>query len=204
MSSERGAKLDLKIVKGKTFARTLRAGALPFIYKAITAITKAAPARVTCTGHGIPNGWPVAVVSVQGMRQIKAETDPPKADDYKQATVIDSNTIDLNAVNSSEFSAYTSGGYLQLYTPTDLAGAAVRMTIKDKVGGTALIALDSALLGCITLDNTAKTITVTVSATITAALTWLRGVYDAEIQFADGTVLPLAYGSVTVVDEVTT
>lgn len=204
MSSERGAKLDLKIVKGKTFTRTLRAGALPFLYKAISAITKDAPARVTCAGHNIPNGWPVAVVSVQGMRQIKAENDPPRGDDYKQVTVIDANTVDLNAVNSSEYSAYTSGGYLQLYTPTDLAGAEVRTTIKDKVGGTTLLALDSALLGGIALDNTTKTIVITVNADDTAAITWLRGVYDAEIQFADGTVLPLAYGSVTVVDEVTT
>jgi hypothetical protein len=204
MSSERGAKFDLRIAQGKTFNLTLRAAARPYIYKAITAITRAAPARLTVPAHGIPDGWPVAVVSVKGMRQINAANSPPSGCDFTQAGVIDADTIELNAVNSSDFSAYLSGGAVQTYTPADLSGAVVRLTIKDQIGGAELLALDSALLGGIVLNNTTKTIVVTIDATTTAALAWTDGVYDAELEFATGVVVPLAYGRVSVEQEVTT
>jgi hypothetical protein len=203
MDDARGSQSDIEIAKGKTFSRVLRLGGKPYQYKAISAIAKTAPARLTVTGHGIPADWPVAVVSVQGMTEINAETSPPLASDYMPATVVNANTIDLNDVNASGFSTYTGGGYLQMYTPTSLAGAIVRLTIRDVEGGTALITLSSATSG-IVLDDVAKTITITISAAVTAAIDWLTGVYDAEIQLADGTVEPLLYGSVSVLSEITT
>lgn len=194
----------LEVAKGKTFERVLRWGSLPFIYKPITGITQTAPAVVSAVAHGIPDGWRVAVVSVQGMREINAVNLPPRAKDFIKATVAGANAVELNSVNAAGFSAYTSGGYLQFYTPVSLEGALARMTIKDKIGGTALLAMDSALLGGIVLDNTAKTITITISATDTAALTWRSGVYDLEVQLQSGTVKLLMQGSVSVSTEVTT
>lgn len=188
----------LVIAQGKTFARTFRWAAKPFLYKAISAITKAAPARLTVTGHLIPSGWRVAVVSVLGMRQINAANDPPLQSEYRRATVVDANTIELNEVNASQFSTYTSGGYLQMYTPVDLTGFMVRMTIRDKVGGTALLELDSDELGGIALDNTAKTITITIDAETTAAMTWTSGVYEIEAESAGGVVSPITRGSIKV------
>jgi hypothetical protein len=51
------------------------------------------------------------------------------------------------------------------------------------------------------LDDTAKTITITISATVTAAFTFLTGVYELEITIS-GVVTQLLRGSVTVVEEV--
>lgn len=200
-------KYDITIARGKTFSRVVRWEALPFVYKAITNITKTAPARVTSPTHGVPDGWRVAIVSVQGMTEINAPT-PPRERDFVKATVVDTNTIDLNSVNAAEFSMYTSGGYVQYYTPVDLTGFTARMQIKDKAGGTVLAStdVDDAPLDIITitLNTTTHTITAIIAATDTADLTWKRGVYDLEMVSSTGEVTALLTGTVTVTAEVTT
>jgi hypothetical protein len=196
------AKLDLTIVKGKTFTQVLRWGAAPIVYKAITAITNAAPVSITSTGHGIPNGWMVAIQSVKGMTQINAEYDLPRCNDYHQATVVDSNTITFNDVNSLDYKAYTSGGVLRFSTPVDMAGYTARMKIKDAVGGTTIVSLTTENDG-IVINNTTKTITLVIDAIDTAALTIQRGVYDLEMVNGD-VVTALTTGKVLVLDEVTT
>lgn len=194
---------DLKIEQGKTFSLIVRWATLPFVYAAITAITKAAPAVITSSAHGVPDGWRVAVVSAGGMRQINAKNTPPRSTDYRRATVPDTSTVALNDVNSTNYSTYTSGGYLQYKTPVDLTGFTARMSIKDVVGGTELLRLDTTNAR-IVLDNAAKTITLTIAAADTAAITWLEGVYDLELVSGSGVVSLVMSGAVTVDTEVTT
>lgn len=134
---------NLKLAQGKTFKRVIRWEKEPFIYKPISAITKDAPARVTATAHGLPDGWRAAVVSVLGMRQINAANNPPKANEFRRVTVVDANTVEFNSVNACEYGTYASGGKLQFYTPADLTGCVARMTIRDVEGGAALIELTS-------------------------------------------------------------
>lgn len=194
---------DLVIEQGKTFSKILRWETGPVVYRPITGITQTAPASITCPAHGLVNGWRAAVVSVKGMTQINASSTPPKAKDYNKVTVIDTNTIELNAVNAADFKAYTSGGYLQYNTPVDMSGYSARMAIKDKVGGTVLLSLTTAN-NRIVLDNTAKTIRLVISATDTAAITWAKGVYDLEMVAITGEVTKLLSGAVSVAKEVTT
>jgi hypothetical protein len=202
-----GAIKDFTILQGKTFEHVLRWEALPFVYKAITAITQTLPCRITATAHGMLDGWRVAVVSVKGMTQINAENSPPKAKDFHRATVIDANTVELNDVNSADYKPYTSGGYLQFYTPVDLTGYTARMKIKDRVGGTVLASSEVADTPLdtitITLDDVEATITITISATDTAALTWTKGVYDLELVSSGGVVTQLLSGKIAVEKEVT-
>lgn len=197
------ANKDLVIEQGKTFSQVLRWEAPPIIYRPITGITQTAPARVTCPAHGIPNGWRVAIVSVKGMTQINAANTPPKDKDYKTATVVDPDTVELNSVNASEFKAYSGGGYLQFNTPVDLTGYVARMSIKDKVGGTELLRLDTTNMR-ISLSSANSTILLELGAAITAALTWKKGVYDLELESPTGVVTALLTGAVTVTSEVTT
>jgi hypothetical protein len=194
---------DLIIEQGKTFSQVLRWEAPPIIYAPITGITQTAPVRITAPLHDCPPGWRVAVVSVKGMSQINAQNSPPKAADYHSATVIDPNTVELNDVNAADFKAYASGGYLQFNTPVDLTGYSARMSIKDKVGGTELLALNTTN-GRITLDNTVHSITLTLAAGDTAALTWKKVVYDLELVSPGGVVTALLAGAVSVSKEVTT
>lgn len=196
-------KHDIVIQQGKTFNQVVRWESTPIVYKPITGITQAAPAQITATGHGVPAGWRVAIVSVKGMLGINAKNTPPRSSEYHAATVVSANAISLNDVNSSDYSPYTSGGYVQYNTPVDMAGFAARMTIKDRVGGTVLETLTNANAK-IVLDNTAKTITILLDAATTAAYTWVKGVYDLEMVSAGGVVTAILSGNVTVTKEVTT
>lgn len=205
---------DLEIQQGKTFSLVLRWETEPIVRKAITAIslTNGAP-RLTVTGHGTPNGWRGAVTRVKGMTQINAKSTPPRASDYLAATVIDANTIELNSVtpcddSGNEWSAYVSGGFWQYNTPVDLAGYTARMKIKDKVGGTVLASTEAGdsprNVLTIAIDNTAKTITLSIAATATDDFTWSKGVYDLEMVSGSGVVTTILSGKVTVAKEVTT
>jgi hypothetical protein len=194
---------DLVIQQGKTFDKALRWESAPIVYKSITGVAKQAPASITCVSHGVPDGWRVTVVSVKGMTQINSKNNPPKDKDYARATVVDSDTIELNTVNAADYKAYTSGGYVQYNTPTDMASYTARMSIKDKIGGTELLPLTTAN-SRILLDNVAKTITLTITAADTAAITWKKGVYDLEMVSPSDVVTKLLSGSVSVEQEVTT
>ena len=198
---------NIEVVQGKTFLRPVRWEVLPIVYRPITGISQTAPVRITCPTHGAPEGWRAAVVSAKGMLQINALNAPLKDKDYHSVTVIDADTVEFNDVNAAGFKAYTSGGYLQYNTPALLSGHTARMSIKDKIGGTELLRLDTSVVAPqprIVLDDIEKTITLSVSAADMAALGWTKGVYDLEVVSPAGIVTLLMYGSFTVVKEVTT
>ena len=195
--------MDITITKGSTFSQVLRWTDGTLTYRPITAITQAAPVSITSPAHGIPNGTPAAVSSVKGMTQINPDLGTPKDRDYWPITVVDANTITINGINSAGFSAYTSGGYIQYKTPYDLTGFTARMSIKAKIGGTELLRLDTTN-GRIAVNNTTKTITLTIDATTTAAITWAAGIYDLEMVSPTGVVTAIYSGAVLVIPEVTT
>lgn len=193
---------DITIQKGATFSRVLRWESAPFIYTAITAITRAAPVAITSASHGLVDNWRAAVVSAGGMRQINARQIPPRSTEFHKITRVDANIVTFNDVDSSQYTAYTSGGYLVSYTPVSLSGFSARMQIRATVEATtALVSLVSPT--DIALDDTNHTITITISATATAALDFEAGVYDLELVSGTGVVTRLLEGSVVVTPEVT-
>jgi hypothetical protein len=202
-------KQNLTILQGKTFKDILRWETEPIVRKAIAGfdVSTGCP-RLTVTGHGLPNGWRVAVYNVGQPKEINAANNPPLDDDYTPATVLDANTIELNRISAVDWKPYTSGGFVQWNTPHDLASYTVRMKIKNRVGGTVLASTEAAdaPLNVITMavDNSAKTITRTIDADDTAAFAFKTGVYDVEAVSPSGEVTLLFYGSVTISQEVTT
>ena len=195
--------LNLVIRQGETFQRVIRWEAPPYTYKAITGITKAGPAAVTAVSHGLKTRWRAAIVSVLGMVTINAKHSPPRDAELKQITVVDADHVTFNEINSSDYPAYTSGGYLQFFTPVDLTGYSAAMTIKDRVGGTILTTLTIANAR-ITLNASTNTINLYIAAADTAALTWKKGVYDLELTGPTGIVTTIYRGSISVTLEVTT
>lgn len=193
---------DLHITQGKTFIRVIRWETEPSLYVAITAITQAAPVEITAPGHGIPEGWNVAVVSVRGMNQINAAHNPPRTREFHRAYVTGGNTVEFADVNAADFSPYTSGGYLTFFTPVDLTGYTARMQIKDRAGGTVLDTFTDA--DAIVIDPTGHTITLTIDATETASYSWVRGVYDLEMVSPGGVVTAILHGAISVGKEITT
>ena len=77
-------------------------GILTEATKTITAITQANPAVVTSNGHGFSNGDRVFIKSVAGMTELN----------NKEFTVASTatNTFALSGINSTGFTAYSSGG----------------------------------------------------------------------------------------------
>jgi len=197
------SKQNLTILQGETFNKVLRWEVLPLVYVPITAITQAAPASLTVTGHGITDGWRAAITCVVGMKEINADHDPPWPSEYHRVTVVDPNTLELNAVNASCYTAYVSGGILQYYTAASLSGFTARMKIRASVSSaTVLLELTDANFGII-LDDAAKTIVLNITATDTALITWKTAVYDLELVSGAGVVTRLIEGRITVSREVT-
>lgn len=193
---------DITIRKGETFSRVIRWEALPFIHTPITAITRASPCVITAADHGLATGWRAAVLSAGGMRQINAKRLPPRSTEMHKVIATSASLVTLNELNSADFSAYTSGGFLVSYTPVSLSGFSARMQIRaSKQSGTALVSLVSPTN--IALDNSAHTITVTIAAADTAAYDFTVGVYDLEMVSGAGVVTRLDEGNVLVVGEVT-
>ncbi len=75
------------------------------ISASITAITRANPAVVTATAHGLTNGEKVYISGVAGMTEVNGLvfTVANKA----------TNTFELSGINSSGYTAYTSGGSIR-------------------------------------------------------------------------------------------
>lgn len=194
------ANFDLSIYQGTTFSAEFRWAALPMLYLPITAVPETTPVQFTCPSHGLTNGWPVAVVSTNGLDELRAQNDPPRPNEYNPVTVIDLNTIELNQVNAAGMVPYVSGGFIQSYSAVPLAGATALLEIKDRIGGTLLESLASPV--GIVLDDTNKLITVNISAAATAAFSWLTGVYDLQLTTSTGEVFLIAYGNVAITDEV--
>lgn len=185
---------DFCVGAGETFQPVLRWGSGVLISKPITGISQAAPVVVTAVGHAVPDGWQVAVVSTKGMTQINAANFPPSGRDLQKATVLTVDTVQLNSVNSADYSAYTSGGFLVYNTPVVLTGMTARMIIRDAPLTGAILHTLTELAG-ITLNNTAKTITPLLA---TATLTWVTGYYDLELTDTSGKVTQLLTGTISI------
>lgn len=187
---------DFCVQAGETWHPTIRWGTGVLTSKAITAITKSTPAVITAAAHDVPNGWPVAIVGVQGMTQINAARFPPSGNDWHYATVPDANTIVLNDVSSADYSTYDEDGHVVYDTPKDLTGCSFELTIYDNPehDGTPLATLTSTGSD-ITVETTLKTITPLLQ---TAGVTWDIGYFRLMATESSGVVTELLRGTITI------
>ena len=189
-------KLNFKMYQGSTFKEVLRRETSTKVYKAITGITKAAPMVVTAVAHGMPVGWRTKITNVVGM------TDINSAETYHTVTGTTTDTITINAVNSLGYKDYISGGVLEYNESYDLTGVTARMQLRSKITDTDPILELTTENGGIVIDTALKTITIVVSATATAALSFSTAVYSMEL--IDGTeVIPFITGNISLEKEVT-
>lgn len=199
------AEIDLEILQGKTFNYAFRWESDPLVYKAIAGISNAAPVQITtAAAHGLPDSWRVAVVGAQGLTDLNAENNPPKVNEFIESTVVSSTVIELNERHTLGARSHTAGtGAIVYRTPVDMTDYTARMTVKDRVGGTALLSLTTAN-GRVAIDATASRVSLTISDADTTDITWTRGVYELEMISGAGVVTALATGTVKVIREVTT
>jgi hypothetical protein len=190
-----GSRRNLTFFDGATADIVVRWGSGTYSSAVITGISKATPAVVTATAHGVPDGWPVAVVAAGGMRQLNAKYYPPRDGDWHQATRLTTDSVQLNKVSSAEYSTYTAGGTLVFDTPVSLVGVTARMRVYDSESdGTVLLTLTEA--SGIALNTTNSTITISFT---TVGLTWTSGYYDLELTDGSGKVTQLLSGTIDLV-----
>lgn len=152
---------------------------------------------LTVNGHGLPDGWSFRISDCRGMTELNA-------DRYYRATVLDGDHIELNDVNAASFGAYSGGGILAYNMPVDLTAIeSAAMQVRKSITSDEVLLTLSTSNGGIVIDPAGNTITLQAGAMQTAGLTWTEGIYDVETTSSGGIVLPLAYGSVKVIREVT-
>uniref|UniRef100_UPI000EB2499D hypothetical protein n=2 Tax=Pseudomonas TaxID=286 RepID=UPI000EB2499D len=160
------------------------------VYRPITQIAPTAPVRLTIPGHGLPGTWLAWADGVQGMPELNRAR--LRQLPHRVAS-IDDDTIEINLLSAVGLAPV--GGQLIYQPPVDLAGAEVRMQIRDAPGGTVLMTL--ALGSGLDLAG-AGTISREISASATAALEWSAAVYDVDVTYPDGTVHRYYSGPITV------
>lgn len=197
------ASFDFTINQGATFNPVLKYSQPQFTVKPITGLTNSGQAVVTAAGHGLTVDWPVWIVGVGGMQQINhRSTDLSNASKAYFGYFVDANTIRLN-LDTTRFSAYTSGGELLYHPPIDLTNFTARMEIRVNITDADPVVTLTTENGGITLGGAAGTIALLIDATATALLTFLTGVYDLEVVDGSGVVTRILSGNVSVSAEVT-
>lgn len=190
-------KLNFKIYQGATFNEVLRWESSVKVYKTITSITKAAPLVVTAISHEVPVEWRVKFTSILGMTDLNSNTE------YHQVSEVTQNTITINSINALGYKSYISGGVIEYNKPIDMTGYTARMQIRGKITDILPILELTTENSGISIDNTNKTITLIISATATAALTFSTAVYSLELVSSGGQVTPFISGSISLIKEVT-
>ena len=192
------AKLNYKIYQGSTFQETYRWESETKVYVPISAIAKSAPCVITTTSaHTLPIGWRFKVAG-GGMKELY-----PTSDTYHIATGTTSTSVTVNQINSLAYTAYTSGGVIEYNQPVDLANYSARMQIRETVDSPTVIYEASSALGQIVLNNTYKTITITILGNQTQLFSFSTAVYSVELFDSANNVLSFLVGNLTLVPEVT-
>jgi uncharacterized protein (TIGR02217 family) len=94
--------------------------------KTITAISQANPGQVTAVGHGFVTGDKIKIISVSGMTQVNNL--------YFTITVVDADNFTIG-VNTTGYTAYTSGGSAIKYGITQTNAVRVNATAHGRSNG---------------------------------------------------------------------
>lgn len=172
----------LPVTPGTTYRPVFRLMQPAFAYRPITGIS-GSPVQLTVPAHGLVDTWPVWVRGVRGMPALNSE---PVRQRPHRATVIDANTLEINALSAEGLNA--AGGELIYKLPVDLTGCEVRMQFTRD--GSELLSLT---LGAGLANPAPGSITGELTPAQTAQLTgdWH---YTLDVQFSDGAVQRYAQG----------
>lgn len=192
------AKINYKIYQGSTFQQVYRWETDTKVYVPIQTIANSAPCIITTQqNHNIPSGWRFKVVGAGGMKEINTS-----GDTYHIATQTTSNTITINKINSLQYTTYTTGGVVEYNDPVPLSNYSARLQIRESIDSPTIIYEATSISGQIVLDNTGKTITVTLLGNITSQFNFTTAVYSLEI-YNGNNVIPFLVGNLSLVKEIT-
>lgn len=191
------SKINFKVYQGSTFNEVIRWEDSKKVYIPITNITQAAPCVVTAPVHGLPTGWRTKITNVGGMAEINSE------EVYHVVTKLTTDTIELNALKTLGYRAYTSGGILEYNKPMDITGYTARMQIREKLDSDTVIDELTTENAGILIDPVGCGIIINITATKTATYNFTTAVYGLEVVSPTGVVSNIVNGSLTLVKEIT-
>lgn len=162
------------VVPNTSAVFTYRWGAPPFIYTPVT-VLQLTPLRFTATAHGIPDQWPVAIPDLPSLQKLQAVTWPPGPCDITPIRSIDANTLEFNLVDASRINAAaaTTTGNIAYQTPVNLTGFTGSFVVSSAFGVTPPLLTVAAVV-----DNTGKTVVVSLTGAQTAALAGTNNVFS--------------------------
>jgi hypothetical protein len=193
-------RLDLTIVQGATFRRTINWYGDGILCKDIEIVTEGCPTVLGITSHGLPSisTTPVFIHDVKGA--INLNTGKKSV----IATYVSANSFSVNvSTNNQEWVDDT--GSVTFYAPTDLTGYTARMHIRITRGSAVTVVELTTENGGITLSAADGGIHLLISDTATAAYDFDNAVYDLELinTSGNGDVTRVAEGTVKLHKEVT-
>jgi hypothetical protein len=192
------AKVNYKIYQGSTFQQTYRWESQTKVYVPIQSIAKSAPCVITTSQlHQMPTNWRFKVVGAGGMKEINTS-----GDNYYIATETSGNSITINQVNSLLYTAYTGGGVIEYNQPVPLNNLSARMQLRESVDSNTILYEATSTGGQILVDNTNKTIIITILGDVTSTFDFVTAVYSLEL-YNGNNVIPFLVGNITLVPEVT-
>lgn len=192
------AKINYKIYQGSTFQESYRWESATKVYLPLTAISKSAPCVLTTqSSHVLPVGWRFRVVGAGGMKEINSI-----GDTYYLATNTTGTSVEVNQVNSLQYTTYTSGGVIEYNQPVDLQNFNARMQIRETVDSSQVLYQTDSITGNIIINNTLKSIMITIPAADTQQFNFSTAVYSVEL-YNSTEVLPFLVGNLSLVQEIT-
>lgn len=192
------AKLDLTINQGETFTKAVNWYGGGKVCKLIENLMPGCPTQITITAHGLPiaSDTPVFIKHVKGATRANTSADTPVV-----ATYIDADTFYIDADTVAQ--VYTANtGLVTYFAPKNLTGWIARMHIREEIDDTIYI-LELLSPTDIAISTNDAKITITISATATAALDFDEAVYDLELIDASSNVTRLIQGTIKLCREVT-
>ncbi len=129
--------------------------------RSITGITRANPAVVTASGHGLSTGDYVYITGVRGMTSVNNK--------IYRVTRSDPDKVSLNSTNTSSASNYTNGGTIQKCLTSTCQVVITTSTSHGFTTGDEI--RFAGMSGLTSLNGTTRTITVLTNTTFDSSLT---------------------------------
>jgi len=188
---------SLLISQGHTFDYRFRVGTTAPVLKPITGLGRTAPATLTVPGHGLLQDWPYRIEQVTAPVELNSPEDDLAA--CYLAEVVNADTLRLSAVNGLGLKPLNgSAAVIRYFAHDDLTGLAARLVVRRSPRGEVVATFGPG--SGVRVDVALASIDISLSAVVTAAISWRQATYELELYDPSNAslVYQLATGPITV------
>lgn len=182
----------LTLTEGVSNEIEFRPASPRFAYAEVTEVSDTAPVRLTVPSHGLVDGWGFWLTGAIGAEPLNR---PHNEDRQHVASVIDADTLEINAVNGAGLGEFVPGHcYAEYLEPLDLAGASA-VFVAEFSDGRDSVVLSSAESGNLEVSAAEAVIRFQPSAQALAQILDATR-YSLSAETSDSKTVPVATGPV--------